>query len=416
MQRFGGVVILMLQSFNAVDYPQIRYMVGNPETLFHMKKAPVKVPFDEQVLDFLNTVSKQLMSTRAAKAYPDVITLAFWLRRASTSQLSARFPFRADCIHLGRGTVFHIAPSNVPVNYAYSLAAGLLTGNANIVRIPSKDFPQVGLINHAIEQALESHPQMCPYICLVKYGRDQQVNDLLSAMADVRVIWGGDQTIAEIRKSPLPPRAGEITFADRFSLSILDSDTYIALENKRGLADSFYNDTYLTDQNACTSPRLVVWTGTQKEQAKAEFWAILHDLVSERYTFQSIQAVNKLTSSFLAGVAVPGAKIEPRQDNLIVRIHVPQVTRQLIDLRDNSGFFFEYDCDDILDLKELCSDNHCQTIGFLGDSASLQPLLLSGIRGIDRVVPIGKTMDFDLIWDGYDLTERLTRSIAVHEV
>ena len=48
---------------------------------------------------------------------------------------------------LGRGCVFHISPSNVPVNYAYSLVVGLLTGNTNIVRISSKDFPQVEIIN-----------------------------------------------------------------------------------------------------------------------------------------------------------------------------------------------------------------------------------------------------------------------------
>lgn len=42
----------------------------------------------------------------------------------------------------GRGVAFHIAPSNVAVNFAFSLAAGLLTGNANIVRLSSKPFPR----------------------------------------------------------------------------------------------------------------------------------------------------------------------------------------------------------------------------------------------------------------------------------
>ena len=40
-------------------------------------------------------------------------------------------------------------------------------------------------------------------------------------------------------------------------------------------------------------------------------------------------------------------------------------------------------------------------------------LLTSGIKGIDRVVPIGKTMDFDFIWDGYDLISQLTRIIKM---
>ena len=58
---------------------------------------------------------------------------------------------------MGKGVVFHIAPSNVPVNYAYSLVTGLVCGNINIVRLPSKKFPQTDIINSAIIQALEKH-------------------------------------------------------------------------------------------------------------------------------------------------------------------------------------------------------------------------------------------------------------------
>ena len=40
-------------------------------------------------------------------------------------------------------------------------------------------------------------------------------------------------------------------------------------------------------------------------------------------------------------------------------------------------------------------------------------LLDAGIKGVDRIVPVGKTMDFDLFWDGYDLYSCLTRVVAV---
>ena len=92
---------------------------------------------------------------------------------------------------------------------------------------------------------------------------------------------------------------------------------------------------------------------------------------------------------------------------------ISRLTDGLMDLKDNSGYFFEYDCDDILELKVLCDNSRCQTVGYIGDADMLKPLLASGIRGIDRVVPVGKTMDFDLVWDGYDLYGRLTRIIAI---
>ena len=34
-------------------------------------------------------------------------------------------------------------------------------------------------------------------------------------------------------------------------------------------------------------------------------------------------------------------------------------------------------------------------------------------KGIDRIVPIGKTTDFSLTWDGFDLIKVLSRTIEV---
>ncbi len=87
---------------------------------------------------------------------------------------------------------------------------------------------------------------------------------------------------------------------------------------------------------------------------------------------------------------------------------------ELMDYRDNSGYFYEYNCAKIMDLFGLCNDKRCQTISYIGDSEMLMPLVRAGAKGIDRIVPVGKTMDFDLIWDGYDLTERLTRIIELN--
>lgn len=72
-----------------------------------------------------------------------------------------------------------------------------------------------------------------------------------------------------------------------------------------------------------------------------------------------------------------------------------------------------YDCDDVMELRELCNDERIQTITMLGDKEWLMPLLASGIKGIDRIVPIGASMDFDLLWDGYDLSERFSRTVTL---
>lgn len=395
---------------------RLSYLVGSRDTLPSMCGAAAKKPFDGTVLDFLHDVSKVLMSNREAKAYPDVITFAFWIRKSSSAKWKERFEKNDENLRLGRGVAFHIAPSNVPVNYAYSLAVGLLTGNANVVRVPSKDFAQVRIINQAMQDVLstEKHAGMKNYICLVRYDKSREINDLLSSIADIRIIWGGDATIAELRKSPLEPRANEITFADRFSLAVINSESYLERKDRQKIAENFYNDTYLTDQNACTSPRMVVWTGNQIERAKEIFWETLHAFVREKYAFQPVQGVNKLTSGYLLAAAYGDVQIETVPDNLIVRVKVPRIPDNLMEFKDNSGYFFEYDCRDILELRNLCDDVRCQTVAYIGERKMFVPLLASGVKGIDRIVPVGQTMDFSFIWDGYNLYERMTRTIVIN--
>ena len=394
-------------------YDRIRFLTGDRNVLENMIRVCPKQPFSDDTIEFLTALSKILMESREAKAFPDVVTLGFWLRKASLMQLKREHFDPKNNYMIGRGVAFHIAPSNVPVNFAYSLFTGLLCGNANVVRVPSKDFPQVSIINTAIREALEIHPEMKSYICLVRYERDKEINDLISGMCDVRIIWGGDATIEEIRRSPLKPRAKEITFADRYSLAVIDSDKYLSIEDKGRVASDFYNDTYLSDQNACTSPRAVVWTGLRKDEAKSLFWEAIHILALKKYVFQPVQGVDKLTNTYLAGVEYEGLSLIKGDDNVLVRSKVLKLNSELMDYRGNSGSFYEYDCDDIMEIRDFCDDTHCQTIGYIGDSQMFDPLLASGIRGVDRVVHVGHTMDFDLVWDGYDLVGELTRKIHV---
>ena len=398
----------MPQSF---DFEKgISYLVGDAHIASGMGYVSALRPFDERVMAFLNDVSKELMSDKSAKMFSDVITYAYWIRKASLNNLKERYD--KEGMRIGRGCVFHIAPSNVAVNFAYSLTASLLMGNSNVVRVPSKDFEQVEMITKAYRNVLINHENIRPYMVCVRYERNEEINNAFSSMADVRIVWGGDQTIYEIRKSPLPPRAGEICFADRFSIAVIDSDFYINIENKKRVAEDFYNDTFLTDQNACTSPKLIVWMGSRIREAKEVFWEEEYKLVKEKYTYQPIQGVNKLSSVLGYAAQTPGTKIEKHDDNLIIRVSVPDITDALKDGFDNSGLFYEYECGSIEEITAVCDDKKCQTLSYIGKRDMVQLLFEKGIKGIDRVVPVGKTMDFDLIWDGYDLPAMLTRTVT----
>ncbi|MBQ1390845.1 MAG: hypothetical protein IIY82_03785, partial [Firmicutes bacterium] len=269
----------MQPNFNRENLKGISYLVGDEEILAGMPAVQPHERFSPAVVDFLDRTAKIIMADRSARQYPDVVTLAFWMRKANLLGIEKEIPRKDFLRYIGRGMVFHIAPSNVPVNYAYSLITGLLAGNANVIKAPSKDFEQVTIVNRALRAALADYPEMAPYVVVVRYGHQKEINDALSEFADARVIWGGDRTIAEIRKSPLPSRAVEVAFADRYSLAAINADYYLAAENKTQIARDFFNDTYLTDQNACTSPMTVAWTGKAKAEAKRVFWQQMHELL-----------------------------------------------------------------------------------------------------------------------------------------
>ena len=385
------------------------FVLGGESSLTAAQAATAD-PFNDKIVDYLDRVSKRLLKDAAAKRYPDVVTFAFWCRKASVLKL--RQPYEGLRGRLGRGLVFHIAPSNVPVNFAYSLAASLLAGNANVVRVPSKNFEQVDIIGKALGDELDV--ALRPFVCLVRYGHDQSVTDYLSALCDTRIIWGGDSTIEQIRRSPLKPRATEIAFSDRYSICVINADAYLENADSGKVAADFYNDTYLTDQNACTSPKLIVWMGQRVAEAQELFWSRLHELAGQKYKLQPIQAVSKHVNMCRQAIKNPGLKAARMPDNLVTRVKAGQLTRTLIDDNGNSGYFMEYTASGLEELLPVCT-LECQTLAYYGvDPKELEALVINHRpKGIDRIVPIGKTMDFSLVWDGYDLIHSLTRQISV---
>ena len=402
---------------------KVEYLTGNDLTVQNMQKLYGVGIFSEDTLGLLERVSKLIMSDPRAKEFPDVITFAFWCRKANLLKMRSNYVEELDT-RIGLGVAFHIAPSNVPVNFAYSTVVALLAGNACIVRVPSKDFPQIDIICDAFRIAMEkdedkqgnSYLRFKDRLCFIRYPRVKQINDFFSDICDTRIIWGGDNTINEIKKSPIRTRTKEISFSDRFSLVMINPKAILNASDQHSIAQAFYNDTFLSDQNACTSPRFVIWVTKDKDTGKAKeiFWKELHNLVREKYEITGVQAVDKLTKLLELGASCDCCRIEPMEDNLITRIKVDELKSEMLDYYGNSGFFIEYDANDVKDILPLCC-GRLQTVSYIGiDPVEIKEFIKEiGCKGIDRVVPVGHTMDFALIWDGYDLIREMSRRFTL---
>jgi hypothetical protein len=93
---------------------------------------------------------------------------------------------------------------------------------------------------------------------------------------------------------------------------------------------------------------------------------------------------------------------------------VNDIPPNIENLRSNSGFFIEHLTSSIDDIDSFVTRNF-QTMSYYGFDENSLSLFFSrnSLPGIDRVVPIGRTLDFSLIWDGYNLVSALTRQFVI---
>lgn len=373
-------------------------------------------PFSEEACDFLAELSSELRNHPKAKQYPDVWTFAFWCRKANLSKLKNFFMDNHTMRRIGRGIVFHIAPSNVPVNMGFTYAFGLLAGNANVVRVSTKAFGQIDVICEAMEKVFlqERFERIRRMTSIVSYPHDKEITAHYSALCNSRVIWGGDRTIEEIRETELPSRSNEITFADRYSFGILNAKEVGRLEEDalRELADKFYNDTYLMDQNACSSPHLLFWLHAETS-VKKKFWDAVYQ-AAQKYELADSKVSEKYTLLCESAIDHDHILQIHRYSNLLYVIKLENMSYVDSDYRGKYGMFYEMD---IKSLEQICPliNEKVQTCLYFGVNPEQIGQLIQeySLCGMDRIVPFGQSLDIGLYWDGYDIIRSLSRCVEV---
>lgn len=381
------------------------------------------VPFARPSIEFCTSLSEALFALPGVRTNPEIVALAYWLRPGTIAAAHEALAALQDeqTLLAPRGLVFHVPPANVDTIFVYSWALSLLIGNINVVRVSERESAVVDALLSTIGSLLDEprFEQVARLNRFVFTGHDDAASAALSSIADLRVVWGGDATVEHFRRFPLPIRGRELAFPDRHSFAILGAEVVATVDDAHldDIADRFFNDAYWFDQGACSSPRLVIWhdpDGRWAGTARRRFHdAVTTAVADHEYRAMTGAAIAKMVRGYRSIIEQPVTTYEaPTNESTWLTIE------DLAGYRRDSpggGIFYEYvsqDLDKDLSLLLTTRDQTAAHFGIDGERITQLARSLNG-SGVDRWVPLGHALDFDRVWDGYDLLQEFSKKITI---
>ncbi|TYB47595.1 gamma-glutamyl phosphate reductase [Nonomuraea sp. PA05] len=371
---------------------------------------------DERVREFLAAFGRRLLRPALARRHPELGSLGFFLRPSELARTVEGLA--GEHVRVPRGLIFHVPPANVDTVFVYSWALSALMGNRNIVRLSHRSGTVAETILETLHEALaDADPAIAATQRVISYDRSEVITAALSAACDLRVVWGGDGAVRDIRRHPLAPHARDLTFPDRSSFAVVRAAAWLCAPRaaRVTVAEGFVNDTYWFDQAACSSPRTVFWVGSEGDcdAARADFTAHVARAVTVRgWGVDAAMAVEKRVSTY--GLAADGlAESVEFHGNALAVVHLSAAAaapRRWL----GAGTFAHARLGALGELVSLV-ERRDQTMTHFGFGQGELEELARGLagRGVDRMVPVGSALSFHRVWDGVDLPAEFTRLVTV---
>ena len=376
-------------------------------------------PFSVARQQTLARLSRAILQDARLRADAASVALGYWLRRANVERLVQDFERRRaaapDTVFVATGRVFHVAPANVDTVFVYSWALSYLCGNRNVVRVSAQPSEVLARLLEVVSALMRDDAELAGDR-FVTYEHDQAISETLSRWATHRVVWGGDDTVALFRGMPLSAHASERAFGTKFSYGVISTGAYLAAsdETVERLAAGFFNDLFWFEQMACSSPHQLFWVGPPEhlDSALARFHRTLAGEIERRgYRGATSSAVRRLNFVFDLACETDLRTDLAHKEFLPVRLADGAGWRKEV---CGGGLFTHARADDLAQVAAFGGPGD-QTVTHFGFApAELRALAQrAGARGVDRLVPVGEALAFDVTWDGYDLIGDFLRRVTV---
>lgn len=424
-------------------------------------ETEVLQPFSAQAVGFLDAFSQRLRQDSRARLDAEVMALAFWCRRAHVLFLQKKH--EQVGARIGRGRLFHLAPANVPMMFVYTWAIGLLAGNTGVVRISERTLQQesvqdvLRIFRELFSQ--EQYAAVRERTSFISYARSDAVTQEILAGCDGRVLWGGDETIRHMQQIPMSENAVELTFPDRVSLAVISEEALEKADEEtlRNLVHRFYNDTYVMDQNGCSSPQTVIWlnnknggeTGSDCQAIargaavsehrtdsigsdgsigsigsigdidsargipgiREKWWSMLAQEAEREYPMDGFRAARKLEKAAIAAMQSDEiTSIRRYGGNALYVLRLRALPEDLAAYKGGFGLFYETEAADSAQIFR-CFSPRIQTVVCIGIDPAKEAAAAERQQaaGALRFVEAGQALQMDTVWDGIDLIDALSQ-------
>lgn len=380
--------------------------------------APTRRPFDRELIEFFQKLSSALIDlNKHSDGMDDAVAFGYWLRPSNLAKMAEhlnRVEQLTQGVRVPVGKVFHVAPSNVEVLFAYSWAMSTLCGCESIVRVSSKHTEFTKTIIGTIEKI----SYLVGLIPTWKFISTPKENHLtISAIvqsSDGIVTWGGDAMVSELRKYTRKPTSQEVVFPDRESIAVVKTAALLTAteEQINALARNLAKDIATFGQQACSSPRLLSWIGEKPP-------TLLRDKLFRRVGkemslrgFTPTASESSARNSYIHKIAShPASSISREVFDSLVVIQVEGSNAIRLN-HPGCGLLIEVHHENLSDLSNSLKAGD-QTISQFGFQAVEweDPIREWNSFAPSRIVPIGNSLDFHFIWDGHDLIQMFTRNV-----
>ena len=314
----------------------------------------------------------------------------------------------------------HWLAGNVPFLGIISVIQGLLSKNANLIKVPRQNADTLLHFLHLLSRVSWRRSSgdelkgslLSESIRAIFIPRDDlAAARALSMLVDVRVAWGGREAVEAIMNLPRRFGTEDIIFGPKTSLVVVGAEMLMRETDALAIAQRLALDTVALDQRGCNSPHTIfVETGGAIEPAG--FAALLGDELrklcdrlppppltpAESFNLFSLRAEYDLRGEAWYGKGLRWTVLYSGEDQGLA---TPAYGRTL----------FVRPVSDVRNVASLCS-SHVQTVAVALQDRRLTVADALTARGVARCVEPGRMSQYDTPWDGVYPIERLVRWVS----